>query len=496
MKRVFVIGVVAAVLASGCATLTEVSHPGGPNTAGSSYRKATQSGPELSGDGRYSVFVGPRSTSDTTAEVYRRDALTGTTVRVSSDATGAPVGGDAAAISRNGRYVVFRTNAALIAGDTNRNVANFENGGDFYVRDMDAPAAFDLVTYDEHGAQIVPSGPNGLDSSVFVSSTGRYVAFQFKLSGGRTFGGTIYVRDRQAATTHVVGGGYAQLAGLSGDGLHVGIDDYTGCITFCPVYAGGHVNDWKAGTTVDLGCESGGSIAMSDDGRYLATWQTGRLAGCADGVARYDRQQLTSPTMVTPALAANPSTSGIVAMSADGGRVAFDVATSLVPTDTNALIDTYVRDVGTGDLSLASQSALDQAGNGASYLSGLSADGAYAQFDTDATNVLADDTDGQMDTVETPAVRPVMVGVLPLSVARGTSHSLTVNAHPIVAGATITVFGGGVSVGSINVVNGVAALTTVTVAANAAPGRRDVMITNPGPYGTASAWCFGCISVT
>jgi hypothetical protein len=496
MRRLLAIGVVGLLAGSGCATLTEVSQAGGPNTAGSSYRKAANSGPEISGDGRYSVFVGPRSATDSTAEVYRRDNRTGTTVRVSSDATGAPVGGNAAAISRDGRYVAFRTTAALVAGDTNRDVTKFQNGDDVYVRDMNAAASYDLVTYDEHGVQLVPSGPNGLDSSVFISASGRYVAFQFKLSAGRTFGGSIYIRDRQAAATTVVGGGYAQLAGLSGDGLHVGIDDYTACVTSCPVYAGGHVNDWTAGTSVQIGCESGGSLAMSDDGRYIATWQSGRLAGCTAGVARYDRQHLTTPVMVTPTLPPNPFASSGVASSADGTRVAFDTVAPLVPADTNTVADVYVRDVASGDLSLASQGPLNQAGDGLSYTSDLSADGAYVQFDTDATNLLPDDTDGATDTVVTPALRPVMVSVLPPSIARGTSHSITISAHPLASGATVAVLGGGVTVGPVSVLNGVAAMTTVTVAANATPGPRDLVITNPGAYGVASAWCFGCLAVT
>lgn len=496
MKRLLVIGVTGMLLAAGCATLTEVSQTSGPNTAGSSYRKAAFSGPEMSGDGRYSVFVGPRSGSDTTSEVYRRDSLSGTTVRVSSDVAGAAVGGDTAAMSRDGRFVAFRTTAALVAADTNRDVANFKSGFDVYVRDMNAAASYDLVTYDEHGVQLVPEGPNGLDNAIFLSSSGRYVAFQFKLSFGRTFGGSVYVRDRQSLTTTVVGGGYAQLAGLSGDGLHVGIDDYTACVGQCPEYAGGHVSDWKAGTTVDLGCESGGLLAMSDDGRYLATWQSGRLAGCVFGVARYDRLRLGPATMVTPSLPANELASGSVAMSADGNRVGFDVGAPLVPTDTNAVSDVYVRDVGGRDLSLASQTALNQAADGLSFLSDISADGTAVQFETDATNLLANDTDGKTDTVVTPALRPTVDGVLPASVARGQTVTFVYGSGSGFAPGLTVSFGSGVTVTDLVVVDTHTFSVTLRVAAGTTRGPRDVMVAQAGVGGTARGWCFGCFTVT
>jgi hypothetical protein len=299
------------------------------------------------------------------------------------------------------------------------------------------------------------------------------------------------VRDRRAAASTVVGSGYGALAAISGDGLHVLIDDFTSCLTICPEQAGSRVVDWTAGTSFSFGCETGGA-ALSDDGRYIAAVQSS-INGCTPGVVRIDRQ--TGQVTAFPGLPPTTAVNGL-AMSADGMRLAFTTAAALLADDTNGVGDVYVGDLGSGDAGIASRTAANGPADGASQGPALSADGRYVQFTTDATNLLPADHDAATDVVETPALRPVMVNVLPATAARGTAHSLTVAAHPLAPDAIVIVSGGGVTVGPVTVVNGVAASTTVTVAPGAVPGARDVIVTNPGPYGSASAWCFGCLTVT
>ena len=65
-------------------------------------------------------------------------------------------------------------------------------------------------------------------------------------------------------------------------------------------------------------------------------------------------------------------------------------------------------------------------------------------------------------------------------------------AHPLSAGTTTATKAAGL----IRIGRVIAALTTVTVAPGATPGPREVVITNPGPYGNAAAYCFGCLTVT
>src|SRR5438477_375290 len=86
------------------------------------------------------------------------------------------------------------------------------------------------------------------------------------------------------------------------------------------------------------------------------------------------------------------------ALSADGRFVAFDsAATDLVAADTNGWTDVFVRDRQTGmtaRVSVASDGT--QANNVSSYCA-LSADGRFVAFQSDATNLVVDDTNGKTD---------------------------------------------------------------------------------------------------
>ncbi len=495
MARRWVIGLgVLALVASGCATLTEVSAPVGDNSAGLGFEGFTPSAPTISGDGRYTVFAGRRSVADSTTEAYRHDALTNATVRVSSDATGAAVGGESPAISRDGRYVAFITRATLVAGDTNLDPSKGWTGTDVYVRDMQT-GALSLVTLETNGGPFVTGGLDSLVGTIFMSANGRYVAYSRQSSQGRTFSASFYVRDRQAANPVAVGGGYGVVAGMSGDGYHLAVDDYTACTSLCPVYNGGRVLHWVAGTETAIGCEASGAMPLSDDGRYLATMQTAKN-GCAPGLVRYD---LATDDPVVPFPAVVPLTAPVLAMSmsADGARVAFASALAILPEDTNGVDDVYVGDFVSRVVGIASRTALNGPGDGRSIGPGLSADGRYVVFDTLATNLIGGDGDGANDIVETPALRPVAAGAIPSSVARGgTNVAVTIGGSAFAADAVVSVSGSGVTIGATTVPNGVTVVTHVSVAANATPGPRDVLVTNPGPYGSATGWCFGCLTVT
>src|SRR3954451_2782579 len=332
---------VVALVAAGCTTLLEASTPSGTNLAGSSVPQDLHGGPVISGDGRYSVFVSAHADATPGTEVFRRENSTRTTVRVSSDAAGHAVGGDAPAISRDGRLVLFRTTAALVPGDTNLDASRGLTGTDWYVKDLTTGSA-DLVTFDEGGAQLQPGGLDQLLPIAYLDATGRYVAFQLEHFQGRTLDSDIYVRDRQAGVTDRVDGGFANLAGLSGDGLHVGVDDLPGCATICPGETPGvHIDDWSTGGTYHIGCSAFGETPMSDKGLFVAVAQQASGPGCARGVARYNRLSTPSPEMFATIVAVTgpPQSFGHLTLSADGARAAFDTEASLVPGDTIDLDD-------------------------------------------------------------------------------------------------------------------------------------------------------------
>jgi len=105
---------------TGATTRVSVRTAGVPATDASS-------APSLSGDGRYVVFRSAAATlvsgdPNNAADIFLHDLLDGTTARVSATSTGAEADDDSVhpAISGDGRYVVFASDAAnLAAGDIN-----------------------------------------------------------------------------------------------------------------------------------------------------------------------------------------------------------------------------------------------------------------------------------------------------------------------------------------------------------------------------------------
>jgi Tol biopolymer transport system component len=95
------------------------------------------------------------------------------------------------------------------------------------------------------------------------------------------------------------------------------------------------------------------------------------------------------------------STSCCPSVSADGTKVAFvSFATNLDPVDADAnILDVYVKDFTTGDITLASTSDTGVKGNDPSGINGpsLSADGTKVAFESEATNLDPADTDTIVD---------------------------------------------------------------------------------------------------
>ena len=87
-------------------------------------------------------------------------------------------------------------------------------------------------------------------------------------------------------------------------------------------------------------------------------------------------------------------------ISADGRYVAFDsTATNLIPGDTNAACDVFVRDRVAAQTTRVSVNTGGAQGNGAegSYLPSVSADGRYVAFFSDSSNLVSGDTNGKHD---------------------------------------------------------------------------------------------------
>lgn len=194
-----------------------VASDGTPGDGGSGYA-------DISIDGRYVVFASDARNlvdgdGNARKDIFVHDGKTGTTSRVTVGYDGSESNNNSItpAISGNGRYVAFSSDAYnLVAGDIN-------GVSDIFVFDRQTGVTT-LESRQENGQQA--------DGAVFhpvISADGRYVAFHsaFSLVADDTNSRyDVYLRDRAQATTtraSVAGDGsqgddHSQYAALSGDG--------------------------------------------------------------------------------------------------------------------------------------------------------------------------------------------------------------------------------------------------------------------------------------
>ena len=321
----------------------------------------------ISTDGRYVAFASfadnlvPEDTN-TFADIFVRDRLNGTTERVSVGANGRQSDGDsgilnlmgAPSISADGRFVAFSSMASNLAGrDTNGN-------SDVFVHDR-LTGTTELVS-----VAIGGGAATGIDPS--ISGDGRFVSFAsnaFDLVPGETdFRTHVYVRDRQAGTT--------ELVDITSDGTRGDSDAFTS--------------------------------ELSADGRYVAfdTFADNLAPNDGDGsvdVFVHDRQTHTTEGISTIA----PSTGGLrhsslASITGNGRFVGFtSTETNLVPGDTNNWDDSFVYDRDTDTVVRVSVGTGGQQGDRGSYGVFAREDGRVAIFISDATNLVAGDTNDAID---------------------------------------------------------------------------------------------------
>jgi hypothetical protein len=149
-----------------------------------------------------------------------------------------------------------------------------------------------------------------------------------------------------------------------------------------------------------------GFMSMSDDGRYIAfaSWSNNIVANDFNDTGDifvYDRQTNTYSRVSVSSLGEEADGgSDEVAISADGRYIAFtSYASNLVAGDTNGLEDIFLHDRQTAQ---TTRILLDYNGNevteGFFYMGiDMSADGRYISFESDATMIVANDTNGVKD---------------------------------------------------------------------------------------------------
>ena len=169
-------------------------------------------------------------------------------------------------------------------------------------------------------------------------------------------------------------------------------------------YAGGttRVSTTSAGAQATGGSSSG--AVLSADGRYVAF--TSSASNLVAGDTNVESDAFIRDTLTGVTTRVSTSSAGVEgnspsyasAISADGRYVLFSSdATNLVAGDTNWCRDAFIKDTLTGVTTRVSTSSAGVQGGGDSFVSAISADGRYVAFSSDATNLVAGDTNGTYD---------------------------------------------------------------------------------------------------
>ncbi|MCB8926874.1 MAG: PD40 domain-containing protein [Ardenticatenaceae bacterium] len=172
------------------------------------------------------------------------------------------------------------------------------------------------------------------------------------------------------------------------------------------------VHDWQTGQTTRVSVASDGTEgnsssidpSISADGRYVAfdSFASNLVSDDTNGwpdVFVHDRQtgQTTRVSVASDGTEGNTDSYNSY-ISADGRYVAFNsYASNLVSSDTNGLMDIFVHDRQTGQTTRVSVASDGAQGIGWSSIPAISTDGRYVAFESDATNLVSDDTNGTGD---------------------------------------------------------------------------------------------------
>ncbi len=147
------------------------------------------------------------------------------------------------------------------------------------------------------------------------------------------------------------------------------------------------------------GNQPAGIMTLSSDGRYAAfdSASSNLVPGDTNGVSDlFVRDRLLGTTTRISVSSAGGEGNGpsfCPVLSDDGRFVVFSsIASNLVPNDTNSDFDVFIHDRESGATELVSVDSNGLIGNGASFLPTGSSDGRYVTFVSDATNLVAGDT--------------------------------------------------------------------------------------------------------
>lgn len=409
----------AASASEGNTQRVSVSSRGAQGDAASLSPSADADGAHVAFHSQASNLV-PSDTNGSLGDVFVRDGATGRLVLASVDTAGHQGTGEswAPAISANGRFVAFASEVpSLVRGDTNRSA-------DVFVRDLVANQTT-RISLGAAGRQA-----NRPSYAPSISDDGRYVTFVSLATnlaaGGR--GSQVYLHNRATGVTTrlsansggTAGNGDSDEPAISGNGRFVAFQSYASNLVPGDTNETSDIflRDVTRGTTSRLSVSSTGgqaerfgastSPAINGDGRVVAFYsQSARLVPGdtnreGDVFVRDRRAGTTTRVSVqSGGTAQGNGDSGAYygpSISRDGRIIAFgSQATNLVAGDTNAAGDIFVRDRDARVTARASVNSTGSQGDAGSYSPSVSRDGRLVAYFSEADNLVPADSNNDRD---------------------------------------------------------------------------------------------------
>ena len=263
-----------------------------------------------------------------------------------------------------------------------------------------------------------------------INADGRFVAYESASNAFNVFPNHVFLRDTQTGTNTLisvnrfgsgVASGTSRSPSLSSDGRFVAFlsdaSDVTTNSTTRGLYLV-YLRDVPAGVTTLLSVRTNGlpsaefdseAPAISPDGTRLAFVSLDSQLVPGDYNRSQDvflRDVLAGTThLVSERAATLPSFTGAGSfsvgansISTDGRFVAFTSQdANLVANDTNGVQDIFVRDLFTGEVTLASTGTNGVSANGGSRAPAISGDGRFVVFVSDASNLVPEDNNNASD---------------------------------------------------------------------------------------------------
>lgn len=323
--------------------------------------------PDISGDGNLVVFASQSADlvpGDTNGrqDVFVKDLASGTVTRVSVDSAGNEANGDSSSpvISADGTTVAFVSSATDLTTDTN-------GVDDIFVHTISSGVT-ELISVSTAGSQTSRES-----AQPSISADGMAVAFR-AFDGSLVAGDTntlqdVFLRDRSTSTT-----------------IRVSVDS-------------------SGNQAVSAADPSGSQRpSISDDGNRISYWSSATNLVTGDTNAAHDIFLYQVDTAVTTRLSTNSATEGdgnsfSPDISGDGTVVSFySRASNLASGDTNGVADVFVTEVGSGTLELVSINNATPA-DGQSVSPVLSSDGSVVVYITEADNLTADSSPAGLDVL-------------------------------------------------------------------------------------------------